>query len=299
MDILVVGGAGFIGRHLCATLSDRGHAVTALSRSPNPAVLPDDVDTATGDVTDYEAIADAAAGKDALVNLVSPSPLFKPRGGSELYDEIIQGGTETCIQAATDEGVERFCYVSGLDVHPDADTAYLRAKGRAEEIVRESDLDWTIVRPSVVFGDGDEFVGFTRLVTLPVLSPMPGGGKTRFQPIYVENLADVLAETLVGEEHVGQTYEIGGPEVLTLAEVGTLARAAKGQSVRPIPVPMGLVKVGMWTMDHIPFAPFGMDQYRSLKLDNTLADNDITVFDVDPDELTTLANYLEVEPIEK
>jgi uncharacterized protein YbjT (DUF2867 family) len=295
MDILLAGGSGFIGRHLCAELLDRGHDVTALSRSPDDDAVPDGVETAMGDVRAVDSIADAFEGQDAAVNLVALSPLFEPRGGNEMHDRIHRQGTEHCIEAAEAAGVDRFLQLSALGADPDGATHYIRAKGRAETAVRDSDLDWTIARPSVVFGDGGQFVGFTRKLTPPVLAPLPGGGETRFQPIHVDDLVGMLADTLEDERHVGETYEIGGPEQLTLAEIAQLVRGARGQSVRVVSVPMALAGIGMTVGGLIPGFPFGPDQYRSLQFDNTTDDNDIDAFGRSPAELTTLAAYLGVD----
>jgi uncharacterized protein YbjT (DUF2867 family) len=295
MNVLIAGGSGFIGRHLCAELLDRGHDVTALSRSPDDDALPDGVETAIGDVRASDSIADAFEGQDAAVNLVALSPLFEPRGGNEMHDKVHRQGTEHCVEAAEAAGVGRFLQVSALGADPDGETHYIRAKGRAERAVRDAALDWTIVRPSVVFGDGGQFVGFTRKLTPPVLAPLPGGGETQFQPVHVDDLVGMLADTLAGGDHVGETYDIGGPEQLTLAEVAQLVREAQGQSVHVVPVPMGLAGIGMTVGGLIPGVPFGPDQYRSLQFDNTTDDNDIDAFGITPAELTTLAGYLGVE----
>jgi len=294
MDVLVVGGSGFIGQNLATELLDRGHDVTALSRSPDPGDLPDGADTAMGDVTAYDSIESAFEGRDAVVNLVALSPLFKPSGGSEMHDKIHRGGTENCLRAAEAHDVDRFLQMSALGADASGPTAYLRSKGRAEELVRNSDREWTIFRPSVVFGEGGEFVSFTRKLTPPVLAPLPGGGETRFQPIYVEDIVPMLADALE-DDHVGEIYEIGGPEVLTLAQVAKLARKARGQSVRIVPVPMALAGVGLTVAGSIPGFPMGRDQYRSLQIDNTIEDNDIDAFGLKEAELTTLAKYLGVE----
>jgi len=296
MNVLVAGGSGFIGRHLCSELLERGHDVTALARDPDPSDLPDGVETAMGDVTAYDSIEPAFEGQDVAYNLVSLSPLFKPAGGDEMHDEVHRGGTEHCLRAAAEHGVDRFVQMSALGADPAGDTHYIRAKGRAETLVRDTDLDWTIVRPSVVFGDGGEFVPFTRKLTPPVLAPLPGGGKTRFQPIHVGDLVPMLVDVLEDDSHVGETYELAGPEVLTLADVAKLARRARGQSVHVLPVPMALAGVGLTIAGSIPGFPMGADQYRSLQFDNTTDDNDVDAFDVTPAELTTLAEYLGVTP---
>jgi uncharacterized protein YbjT (DUF2867 family) len=296
MNVLVVGGSGFIGRNLCGELLERGHDVTALARDPDPAVLPDGTDSVVGDVTAYESIESAFEGRDAVYNLVALSPLFEPSGGNEMHDRVHRQGTEHCLRAAAAGGVDRFVQLSALGADPAGETHYIRAKGRAETSVRESDLDWTIVRPSVVFGDGGEFLPFTRKLTPPVLAPLPGGGKTRFQPIHVDDLVPVLADVLDDNRHVGETYEIGGPEKLTLADVAKLLRSARGQSVTVVPVPMALAGAGLTIAGAIPGFPMGRDQYRSLTFDNTTTDNDVEAFGVTEDELTTLAAYLDVTP---
>jgi NADH dehydrogenase len=297
MKVLVAGGTGFIGSYLCRALAERGHDVTALARSGGEPS--EGVDVATGDVTDYDSIAGAVEGQDAVVNLVALSPLFEPKGGNVMHDRIHRGGTENLVRAAEDAGVEGFLQLSALGADPDGDTAYIRAKGQAEEIVRESDLDWTIFRPSVVFGEGGEFVSFTKRLKgmfapgVP-LYPLPGGGKTRFQPIHVEDLVPMLADALEDDEHVGETYEIGGPETLTLRQVTDLVYEAEKKGVTIVPLPMPLAKVGLTVLGAVPGFPMGPDQYRSLQFDNTTADNDVAAFGVETDELTTLAAHLGV-----
>ena len=294
MNVLVTGGTGFIGRNLCAELAERGHDVTALARTPDSDALPAGVETAMGDVSAYDSIESAFEGQDAVVNLVALSPLFEPSGGNEMHDRVHRRGTEHCLRAAREHGVDRFVQMSALGADPDGDTHYIRAKGRAEELVRDSELAWTIFRPSVVFGEGGQFLSFTRKLTPPGIAPLPGGGTTRFQPIHVEDLVPMLADSL-DEEHIGKTYEIGGPEQLELAEVARLVRRARGQSVRIVPVPMALAGIGLSVAGAIPGVPMGADQYRSLQFDNTTDQNDIDAFGVTEDELQTVAGYLGVE----
>ena len=291
MDVLVAGGTGFIGRTLCAELLERDHDVTALARNPETAAVPDGVETVMGDVSAYDSIESAFADRDAVVNLVALSPLFEPPGGNEMHDRIHRRGTEHCVRAAAEHGVDRFLQLSALGADSDGPTHYIRAKGRAEQVVRDSALSWTIFRPSVVFGDGGEFLSFTRKLTPPVIAPLPGGGKTRFQPIHIDDFVPMLADGLA-DEHAGQTYEIGGPEQLELAEVARLVREARGQPVHVLPVPMVLAGLGLSVARIIPGIPFGPDQYRSLQVDNVTADNDIDAFGVSEDEMTTVAAYL-------
>ena len=292
MKVLVIGGTGFIGTTLCRELKGRGHDVTALSRNPGGADLPGGVTKVMGDVTQYNSIVEAFEGMDAVYNLVALSPLFKPTGGDKMHDRIHRQGTDHVVRAAEEHDVDRLVQMSALGADPDGATAYIRSKGEAEGLVTESTLDYTIFRPSVVFGDGGEFVSFTKLLAPPYVSALPGGGKTRFQPIWVGDLVPMLADAIDADEHAGETYEIGGPDKLTLAEIARLIHRADGRSTTVVPVPMALAKLGLSVGDLIPGFPMGKDQYRSLQFDNVTDDNDVGAFGVGVGELTTLKAYL-------
>jgi len=296
MRVVVAGGTGFIGTHLCTELDQRGHDVVALSRSPDGAGLPDGVIVKRGDVTDRSSLESAVADADVVVNLVALSPLFKPDGGDEMHDRVHRRGTEVLLDVAAEAGVDRFVQLSALGADPNGPTHYIRAKGRADEAVRDADLDHVILQPSVVFGDGGEFVYFTKRLKeifapgVPVY-PLPGGGRNRFQPIWVGDLVPMVADAVVDPEHAGETYELGGPDVLSLREITDTVFDAEGQSVSVVPLPMGLAKVGLSVLGSVGF-PMGSDQYRSLKLDNVVATNDVGAFGVAEAELTTFDGYL-------
>ncbi|QFU82723.1 complex I NDUFA9 subunit family protein [Natronorubrum aibiense] len=294
MKVLVAGGTGFIGTALCTELHDRGHEVTALSRDPRGTDLPAGVERARGDVSAYDSIAETVAGHDAVVNLVSLSPLYQPRGGAD-HETVHLGGTANLVRAAEDGDVERFIQLSALGADPDGDTDYIRAKGNAEAVVRDSHLEWTIFRPSVVFGDGGEFLEFTKQLTTPYVTGLPGGGKTRFQPIWVGDLVPMIADALEDPTHVGEIYEIAGPQIVTLADATELAYEAEGKSVSIVSIPMPLAKLGLTAADSVPFVPFGSDQARSLELNNTVVTNDVTAFGRSEDDLLTLGSYLGVD----
>jgi NADH dehydrogenase len=373
MHVLVTGGTGFIGSHLCPALAERGHDVTALARDPDDASFDDaDVTTVAGDVTEFSSIVDHVESADAVVNLVALSPLYKPRGGDERHFDVHLRGTENLVEAAEAYDVDRFVQQSALGADPDGPTHYIRAKGEAEDVVTDSSLDWVVFQPSIIFGDGGEFVTFTRTLATPYLTPLPGGGTNQFQPIrvgeFVEMAADAVEGTVTGprasgdeeaadadveaaradaatddageqgaadreasgdeasgdeaaddgvdagtgddaaggsaaqstdadgnDPHVGNVYQIGGPEVLTLAEVAELAWAAEGKPVSVVPIPMALARLGLSALDVVPGAPFGRDQYNALGIDNTVARNDVEAFGWAPADLTTLREYLGID----
>ena len=286
MEVLVAGGSGFVGRALCRVLDDRGHAVTAASRSPDTDGLPDGVSTAALDVTD-PPLDRVVEGHDAVVNLVALPSHVRPRAQS--HDAVHLGGTRHLLAASERVGVDRFVQLSGLGVDAGIDTAYFRAKRRAEAAVRDSDLGWVIYRPSVVFGDGCAFVPFVERAVPPVFAPLPGGGRMGLQPMWVGDLAPVIADGVEEDTHAGETYELGGPEVLTLAE--TVQRIVGDRIILPIPMP--LAALGAALAEHMPGVPIGRDQYRVLAHDNVVAENDVTAFGVEEGDLTTLDAYLD------
>ncbi|MDZ7688304.1 MAG: complex I NDUFA9 subunit family protein [Halobacteriales archaeon] len=294
MELHVTGGTGFVGSHLSNELAERGFDVVAVSRSPEktPIHLDESVERREGDVTKPETLD--FEGADAVVHLVSLSPLFKPRGTT--HEAVTAEGTRNVVEACEETGVGRLVHMSALGADPDGSTEYIRAKGEAEHAVRESSLDWTVFRPSVVFGEGGEFEAFTKLLTTPYVTGLPGGGKNRFQPIHVGDLVGMIADSLEDDTHVGETYEIGGPESLTLAEMSRAVHEAEGRSLCVVPVPMPLAKVGLSLAEPLPFVPMGSDQYRSLKIDNVVeGTNDTDVFGVSVEEMTTFSEYLGLE----
>ena len=294
MEVHVTGGTGFVGSHLSNELAKRGFDVVAVSRSPEktPIQLDGSVERREGDVTKSETVD--FEGADAVVHLVSLSPLFEPKGAT--HEAVTEEGTQNVVEECEAADVERLVHVSALGADPDGSTAYIRAKGEAENAVRESSLDWTIFRPSVVFGDGGEFVSFTKLLTTPYITGLPGGGKNRFQPVYVGDLVGMVSDSIEEEGHVGETYEIGGPDSLTLAEMSKMVYEAEGRSLCVVSVPMPVAKVGLTLADPLPFVPMGSDQYESLKIDNVVkGKNDVSEFGLSVRDLTTFGEYLGLE----
>ncbi|WP_254762359.1 complex I NDUFA9 subunit family protein [Natrinema marinum] len=286
MNVLVAGGTGFVGRSLCRVLVDRGHDVTAASRTPDATGLPDSVETAALDVTEPD-LGTAVAGHDAVVNLVALPSHVQPRG--RCHEAVHYDGTRHLVTASEAAGVERFVQLSGLGVDDGVKTAYFRAKRRAERVVRDASLEHVIYRPSVVFGDGCAFVPFVERLVPPLVTPLPGGGRMRLQPIWVEDLTPLIADGLADDRHAGRCYEIGGPERLTLAETVTTIRG--GGVV--VPIPMALAGLAARAVEPLPWPPFGRDQYRAMGLDNTTTDDALAAFGVDPDSLRTLSAYVD------
>ncbi|MDS0474609.1 complex I NDUFA9 subunit family protein [Natrinema sp. 1APR25-10V2] len=292
MDVLITGGDGFVGQHLCSELIDRGHDVTSLSRTPDPSVLPDEVTLTQGDVTDYDSIEGAFEGKDVVVNLAALPPLHQPPRETS-HDSVCIGGSINAVEAAEEHGVTKFIEMSSLGADPNGEIAYWRTQGLGEEVVRCSDLDWIIFRPSFIFGEGSETFTFIKQYTTPYITVLPDGGKTpKFQPIWVGDCVKMFADGVESDDHVGEVYELAGPEVLTFAEVTRLLYKADGKSVEIVPVPMLIATITLYALDPIPQIPLGINQARALQLTNVADRNDIGRFGFDKSDLTELSTYL-------
>lgn len=295
MDILVTGGDGFVGRYLCAELVERGHTVTSLSRSPDPEVLPSAVQIATGDVTDYDSIAGAFEEKNAAINLTALPPLHQPRPGT-FHDTVCIGGAMNVAHAASEHGLDRHVEMSSLGASMDSPMAYWRTQGLGDLVVEYSDLDWTILRPSFIFGDGSETFAFIKRYTTPYITILPDGGEfPTFQPIWVEDVAQMTADALENDDHVGQVYDLGGPDILTFADVTRMLYRAEGKSVRIYSVPMKLAKIALNAADPIKTIPLGIDQARALEMSNTTDHNDIGAFGLSESDLLSLPEHLGVQ----
>lgn len=291
MNVLVTGGTGFVGTRLCEELAERGHDVTALARTPEDADFDAAVETVAGDVTDPGRLDEHLAGMDAVVNLVALSPLYRPSGGPKRHLAVHLRGTENVVSAAEDHGVDLVVQMSAVGADPDAETTYLRAKGEAEAVVRDADADWVVLRPAVLFGEGGEIVDFVTTVAPPYLTPLPGGGRQEFQPLWVEDCASMLATATEDEARWNEVYELGGPSVYTLAELARLFHRARGRSATVLPVPMALADVGLTLLGAVG-GPMGREQARSLRYDLTVADNDVEALGLAVADLRTLEDYL-------
>nr|WP_233340576.1 complex I NDUFA9 subunit family protein [Haloprofundus sp. MHR1] len=292
MKILVVGGDGFIGQHLCVELVERGHTVTSLSRSPDPEDLPNEVETTTGDVTEYDSIEAAFEGMDAAVNLTALPPLHEPRPGT-FHDTVCIGGAVNAAHAASEHDLDRYIEMSSLGAEMHSPIAYWRTQGLGDMVVEYSNLDWVVLRPSFVFGDGSETFAFIKRYTTPYVTVLPDGGThPTFQPIWVGDVATMTADSLEDDEHVGQAYDLGGPDVLTFGEVTQMLYQAEGKQVKIVPIPMKLAKLGLEAVDPISSIPFGTNQARALEMSNTTDSNDISAFGLNESDLRSLSTYL-------
>jgi uncharacterized protein YbjT (DUF2867 family) len=275
VKVLVTGGTGFVGTHLVNRLLRRGHAVAVLARDPrktrNRYNRP--VEAAPGNVLDRESVAAAAAGRDAVVHLVG----IISEKGDQTFDRMHREATENVVAAAKASGIRRYLHMSAMGSSEDSPSQYGRSKAAGERAVRSSGLDWTIFRPSIVFGPGDGFVSLLApIVRLnPGFIPVIGPGTTRFQPVSIEDVARAFADALEKPETVGRSFELGGPEIFTLNAIYREIAAAVGKPGKPLlhlPLWYGRVLAGgfEWLARRgvLAAAPLTRDQLKSLERDN-------------------------------
>ncbi|HTO89349.1 MAG TPA: complex I NDUFA9 subunit family protein, partial [Thermoanaerobaculia bacterium] len=216
MKILVTGGTGFVGTHLVNALLRRRHEVAVLERRPGSARnrYNQPVEIASGNVLDRASLERAAAGRQAVIHLVG----IINEKGEQTFDRMHREATENVVAALGRTGVRRLLHMSAMGTAEDAPSQYARTKAAGERAVRASGLDWTVVRPSIVFGPGDGFVSLLAPIVAwnPGFIPVIGPGTTRFQPVSVYDVARVFANGLEKQETFGRAFEVGGPRILSL-----------------------------------------------------------------------------------
>jgi NADH dehydrogenase len=263
---VVLGGTGFIGSHLLATLADAGHRITVLSRNREQRrainVLPN-VRTISTDVYDRASLEKYIAGNDAVVNLVG----ILNETGDATFTHAHVDLTATLIAACRQAGVRRIHLMSSLNAGNRA-SKYLKTRGEAEAQVRNSGMDWTIYRPSVVYGNGDSFVSrFLKLLrmgpVLPVAQP-----HAKFQPAYVRDVAEAIRRCLDDRSSIGKIHELYGPDTLELIAIVRMIRDAAGLRRMLLPLPHALGHLQAIVAELIPGKPFSRDNFHSLGVDS-------------------------------
>jgi uncharacterized protein YbjT (DUF2867 family) len=268
MNIVVLGGTGFVGSHLIPRLSGLGHQLTVLSRNPATkpelSVLPN-VKLAAVDVYDAAALAEAVRGADAVINLVGilNEKGFGGGGFRRAHVELTQHVIAACKVA----GVRRLLQMSALNAGR-GESHYLKTRGEAEAAVKASGLDWTIYQPSVIFGPGDGLFGrFKSLLMIAPVLPL-ARASTKFAPVYVGDVVAAMVKTLNDSAAHNQVFELYGPEVLSLAEIVRYTARCMHLRRLVIPLPDALGRLQALIMDFVPGKPFSTDNFLSLKLDS-------------------------------
>lgn len=263
LRVIVAGGTGFVGSAIAKELRRRGHRPVVLSASGEAArhSLPDDLEIRQVDVRDPAAVARAVHGADAMIIALAfrNSPMESPRRG-QTFVAVDAVGTEHLVAAARDGGIRRVVYLSGAGAAEDAERHWFRAKWRAEVAVRGSGIEFTIIRPTWIYGPGDvslnRFIGFAR--ALPVV-PMTNLGRQRLAPIFIDDIARLAADSLIEPAATNRVFEIGGPETLRMRDIIAAAIRRAGLARPIVPGPTALVKVAAWPLSFLPEPPLTPD----------------------------------------
>jgi NADH dehydrogenase len=287
----LLGGTGFVGSVLVSRLARAGHRVRVLTRDRYRHralwTLPG-VELLDCDVHQEDALAAGLAHCDTAINLVG---ILNERGhdGSGFERAHVQLA-ETLVAACHRAGVGRLVQLGSLRAAEDAPSHYLRSKARAERVIREraGGLGWTILRPSVIFGPHDQFLNrFAALLAASPVLPLARIG-TRFQPVYVGDVAEAMIRCLDRADTIGQTFELGGPEIVTLGELVRYVVALQGRRrlVVGLPDPLGALQAGLLGL--LPGKPMSLDNYRSLALDSVCTDDGLARLGLVPASLEAI-----------
>jgi len=306
--ITIFGGSGFLGRYLVQRLVRTGATVRVCARDPEKAhylrPLGDvgQVVPWAADIRKPESVAHAVAGADAVVNLVG---ILYERGQST-FQRVHVEGAATVAKAAAAAGCSHLVHMSALGADAGSDSKYARTKAAGEAAVREAFPSATIIQPSVVFGPEDSFFNMFASLTsispgLPVMgAPLPsfkrnaegkltldlfGDGGPKMQPVYVGDVADVMARSLVGDDHQGQTYALGGPTVYSFKELMAMVLTMTERKRLLIPMPFFVAEMQATFLQFLPKPLLTPDQVTLLRTDNVVpaGQDGFAAFGIEPE----------------
>lgn len=272
--VTVFGGSGFVGRHTVRALAKAGWRIRVAVRHPHKAffLLPagsvGQIQIVKADITDPEQVAAALVGADAVVNL--PGILFQR--GHQTFAGVQAEGPGIVAEAARNAGVKTLVHISAIGADAQSEAKYARSKAEGETRLRAAFPTAVILRPSIVFGPEDGFFNlFAGLARISPILPLIGGGKMKFQPVFVGDVANAIRIALDDTSTRGRTYELGGPNVYTFKEVlETILRVIDRKRVL-LPLPFGLVAFKAFFLQMMPKPLLTPDQVKSLKYDNVAA----------------------------
>lgn len=276
--VTVFGGSGFLGRHVTRALAKRGYRVRAAVRRPDLAGHLQPLGD-VGQITAVQAnlrypdsVARAVQGADAAINLVGI--LFET--GKQRFDAVQEFGARVVAEACRDEAIP-LVHVSAIGADPDAESDYARAKGRGENWVRQTLGDSAIImRPSIVFGPEDGFFNkFADMAAISPALPLIGGGTTKFQPVYVGDVAEAIAMAIDGQLQGGATYELGGPEVMSFRQCLEEMLEIIDRKRLLVNIPFWAASIQGAVLGMLPKPLLTKDQVTLLRRDNVVGEDAI------------------------
>ena len=294
--VTIIGGSGFVGRYIAQRMARRGWRVRVGVRRPYEAgfVRPygdvGQVEPVQCNIRDDASVARAVDGAEVVINCVG----ILYQVGAQQFDAVQADGPARVAKAAAAAGAQRFVHISAIGADSGSESAYQRSKAEGEAGVRAAFPEAVILRPSIIFGIEDQF--FNRFAKMAKLSPVLPlvGAKSRFQPVYVDDVAAAAEKAAMGEAEAGATYELGGPQALSFADLMKLMLRATRMRRLVLPLPFGLATLQaniMQLTTMVGIAPMlTVDQVKSLKVDNVVGEGAKTLSDlgIDPTAAETI-----------
>jgi uncharacterized protein YbjT (DUF2867 family) len=273
--ITVFGGSGFLGRHVVQALARRGYRVRVGVRHPNEALYlrpmgdVGQVEPVQVNIRDERSVRLALQGSSAAINLVGL--LYEK--GRQRFETVHTLGAARIARAAKAAGIISLVHVSAIGADEESPSSYARSKALAEKALLEEMPEAVILRPSIIFGPEDGFFNlFAAIARLSPVLPLIGGGETRFQPVYVKNVADAVVAALEMPQARGRTYELGGPEIYTFRQLMQLVLHAINRNRLLVPLPFFAAKINAFFLQLAPKPLLTVDQVRLLAIDNVVSE---------------------------
>jgi uncharacterized protein YbjT (DUF2867 family) len=271
--VTIYGGSGFLGRHVVRALANRDYRIRVAVRRPElaghlqPLGRVGQIHAVQANLRDAPSVAAAARGADVLINLVGI--LFER--GRQRFDTVHAFGAEQVALAAAAHGA-RLVHVSAIGADEHSRSAYARSKAKAEHLVLAARPEAVIMRPSVIFGPEDDFFNrFAALARVSPVLPLIGGGVTRFQPVFVGDVATAIAEAVAGHARAGTVYELGGPDVRTFKELMQFVLRTIERRRALVPLPFFVAKLQAIFLQFLPKPLLTPDQVELLRVDNVVS----------------------------
>ncbi len=271
--VTIFGGSGFVGRHLVRALAKRGWRIRVAVRRPDlaghlqPLGVVGQIQPVQANLRFPDSVARAAEGSTAIVNLVG----ILYQSGAQRFDAVQAEGADAVAKTAREEGA-RLVQMSAIGADKDSASDYGRTKALGEAAARAEKPDAVIMRPSIIFGPEDDFFNrFASLARISPFLPLIGGGETKFQPVFVGDVAEAIAKAVDGQARSGTTYELGGPEVKSFRELMELTLQEIGRERTLLPLPFAVARLQAFFMEFMPKPMLTRDQVTMLERDNVVS----------------------------
>lgn len=272
--ITLIGGSGFVGRNIVRALAKQGYRVRVACRRPDlaghlqPLGNLGQIQMVQANVRYPQSLEAACRDSDTVINLVG----LLANSGQQTFDACHVAGAEACAKAAKAAGARAFIQISAIGADAEAEANYARTKAEGEQAVQAAFPGAVIVRPSIVFGPGDGFFNrFAGMARISPVLPLIGGGATKFQPVFVGDVAAAVTAIVGGKGEAGEIYELGGPEVLTFKQLLEFVLETTHRSRLLVPVPFAIAKLKAMFLQLLPYAPLTVDQVKLLEHDNVVS----------------------------